>query len=55
MNNTEELSFVEQLKNYFDSTPREKILEDWKKSEHLDSVGITVEEFIKINIDNIKK
>lgn len=55
MNTDKEVSFVDQLKNYFDTTQREKILEDWKKSEHLDSVGITVEEVIRINSENNKK
>ncbi len=39
-------NFFNELKKYFDSTPREKILEDWAKSEEFDKVGPTVEEFL---------
>ena len=41
---------VEELKKYFDSTSKEKILADWNSTEHCDSVGITVEEFLSNNI-----
>lgn len=40
----EELNFYEELVEYFKTTPREKVLEDWKKSEHYDLIGQTVEE-----------
>jgi hypothetical protein len=40
-------NFYEKLKEYFENTPREKVLEDWNKSAHLDNVGPTVEEFVK--------
>ena len=46
-----ENSFLKDLEKYFKETPQEKILEDWKKSESFDNVGITVDEFLK----NIKK
>jgi hypothetical protein len=42
-----EPNFYEKLKEYFENTPREKVLEDWNKSAHLDKVGPTVEEFIE--------
>ena len=44
-------NFCEALKNYFDTTPREKVLEDWAKSAEHDKIGVTVEEFL----DNTKK
>lgn len=31
---------------YFENTPKEKVLEDWVKSEALDEVGPTMEEFL---------
>lgn len=39
-------NFFEELKKYFEVTPREKVLEDWAKSAELDKVGPTVEEFL---------
>ena len=36
-------NFCEALKNYFDTTPREKVLEDWAKSAEHDKMGVTVE------------
>ena len=35
----------DKLKEYFENTPKEEILSDWEKTEHLE--GVTVEEFIK--------
>jgi hypothetical protein len=43
----QEPNFYEKLKEYFETTPREKVLEDWNKSAHLDKVGPTVDEFIE--------
>ena len=37
-------NFFEELKKYFEVTPREKVLEDWAKSAEFDKVGPTVEE-----------
>jgi hypothetical protein len=42
-----EPNFYEKLKEYFENTPREKVLEDWNKSAHLDNVGPTIDEFIE--------
>lgn len=54
-------NFVEDLKKYFDETPKEKVLEDWNKSKEFDKVGPTVDEFINntelnniINMENYK-
>jgi hypothetical protein len=43
----QETNFFESLQKYFKETPREKVLEDWNKSAHLDNVGPTVEEFVE--------
>jgi hypothetical protein len=43
---THKYNFCEELKEYINKTPREKILADWEKSAHLDHIGPTVEEFI---------
>ena len=40
-------NFFNDLKKYFESTPRDKILADWAKSEKMDEVGPTVEEFLR--------
>jgi hypothetical protein len=42
-----EKDIFENLKEYYKNIPREKVLEDWNKSAHLDNVGPTVEEFIE--------
>ena len=42
----EKNNFFEDLKKYFENTPREKVLEDWAKSEEFDKIGPTVEEFL---------
>jgi hypothetical protein len=45
-------NFYEDLKKYFETTPQEKILEDWAKTKKWDNVGPTVNEFL-INTENI--
>lgn len=45
------MNFYQELKKYFETTPREKVLEDWEKSKHFDSVGPTVEEFLTNSIN----
>jgi hypothetical protein len=42
-------NFYEELKKYFENTPRGKILEDWAKSAESDKIGPTVEDFLKEN------
>jgi hypothetical protein len=44
-------AFSEKLKQYFEETPMEKVLEDWAKSVEYDNVGPTVNEFL----DNTNK
>jgi hypothetical protein len=44
-------NFYEKLKQYFEKTPREKVLEDWAKSAKYDNVGPTVDDFL----NNINK
>jgi hypothetical protein len=39
-------NFYEKLKQYFEETPREKVLEDWAKSAEYDKVGPTVDDFL---------
>lgn len=39
-------NFLDELKKYFETTSRDKILEDWEKSAEFDKVGPTVEEFL---------
>jgi hypothetical protein len=36
----QEPNFYEKLKDYFENTPREKVLEDWNKSAEFDNVSI---------------
>jgi hypothetical protein len=55
-NSKKEPNFYEKLKEYFNTTPREKVLEDWKKSANLDNVGPTIDEFIEnSNEERLKK
>lgn len=48
-------NFLEALKEYFKNTSKEKILEDWNKSEKSDNIEPTIEEFIQNMDKNIKK
>jgi len=41
-----EQKFLEDLKEYFKTTPKEKILEAWEESKEFDKVGPTVDEFL---------
>jgi len=47
-------NFTEELEKYFKETPREKVLDDWEKSNEWDKVGPTVEEFIQHVEDNME-
>ncbi len=40
-------SLLENLKRYFETTPREEVLKDWEKSKDYDSVGITVSDLLR--------
>lgn len=39
-------SFLDGLRHYFETTPKEKILEDWAMTAQFEGVGITVEELL---------
>ena len=47
-------NLVENLKKYFEETPKEKQLADWESLKRLDNVGPTVEEFLR-NAQNAEK
>lgn len=40
-------NFVDELKKYFENTPREQVLKDWAESEEFSETGTTFEEFIE--------
>jgi hypothetical protein len=40
---------IDELKKYFETTSKEKIMEDWLKTEEYDKIGPTVEEFMENN------
>lgn len=46
---------AQELQHYFETTPQEKIDEDWEKVKEFDNVGPTVEEFLGINQNNMKE
>jgi hypothetical protein len=48
-------NMIEQLREYFENTPREKVLEDWGKSAHLDNVVPTMDEFMDNTYENFIK
>jgi hypothetical protein len=48
-------NFYEELKHYFETTPREKVLEDWNKSAEFDKIGPTVEEFLGMIQETIEE
>lgn len=39
-------NFLEDLKLYFENTPRSKVLEDWAKTESFDQIGVNMDEFL---------
>ena len=41
---------LDKLREYFNTTPREKIEEDWAKTAEFDNVGPTYEDFHKLSI-----
>jgi hypothetical protein len=41
-------NFLENLRCYFKDNSRERILEDWAKTEEFDQVGILMEDFLNI-------
>jgi hypothetical protein len=48
-------NFYEELKHYFETTPREKVLKDWNESVELDKIGPTVEEFLGMIQETIEE
>jgi hypothetical protein len=40
-------NLTEKLKEYFEKTPHEKVLEDWAKSAEFDNKGVVLSEFIE--------
>jgi hypothetical protein len=46
-------NIIEDLMKYFETTPREKVLENWTKSESFDEIGPTMDEFLEMTtVDN---
>lgn len=41
------IDMVEELKEYFKNTPREKVLSDWAKSQGDDQVGPTLNDYLE--------
>lgn len=48
-------NFLDELKNYFETTPREEILKAWEESKEFDKIGPTMDEFIENNEKYIKQ
>ena len=42
------MNFLEELKEYFNKNTDEQIKKDWKKSKEFDNIGITADDFFKI-------
>jgi hypothetical protein len=40
-------NLLQQLKKYFDNTPREIIEKDWKEIEYLNEIGPDVDEYLE--------
>lgn len=40
-------NFLEDLKKYFETTPQNKVLEDWAKTEEFDQYGVLVSTFLE--------
>lgn len=39
-------TLLEELKEYFENTPREQILKDWESTKEYEGVGPTADEFL---------
>lgn len=39
-------TFIENLQKYFDTTSRDRVLEDWSKTEEFDQVGPVMDDFL---------
>lgn len=39
-------TLLEELKEYFENTPREQILEDWEKTKEYEGVGLSADDFL---------
>lgn len=39
-------TILEEMKAYFEATPREQVLKEWAESSKFDDVGPTIEEFL---------
>ena len=39
-------NLLEELKEYFENTPREQILKDWESTKEYEGVGPTTDEFL---------
>jgi hypothetical protein len=46
INKSKSCDILEELKAYFENTPREQIIADWEETKEFDNVGITVEELL---------
>ena len=42
------MNMLQELEKYFKETPREQILKEWEETEEFDKVGITVDDFLKM-------
>lgn len=40
-------NFLEDLKKYFENTPKEEVLKQWRKSAELDSIGVSMNDFLR--------
>ena len=40
------MDYLDELKHHIETTPKEKLLEEWEKSIEYDKVGPTVDEFV---------
>ena len=47
----EKSNLLEDIKKYFSETSEEKIKSDWNKLKKWDKVGVSINEFIKSNLN----
>lgn len=48
LNSFEKYNMINELEEYFNTTPKEQIEKDWEESKEYDEIGPTIDEFLKL-------
>lgn len=45
-------NWYEQMKKYFEETPKEQLDKDWEELKHWNEIGPSVDNYVNVVIDN---